>query len=138
MFTNLNELAFNYETTKETLQQQYRSQTVDYLTQDMKSLPDNVTLLVLGYTPSFNDGDECVHRQELYINDTGRESDPCSMDRKYYKSEVTNRCNELGIEDIYPLLGNLSVNLLPRLLGTNWQLLITNKEVKYESYDCGY
>lgn len=81
-------------------------------------LPENVKLEVVGYTPSFNDGDVCTHRQYVNAYIDGEECwqnipDPINQLCAYLDSL------EKGFSCVY---------------GTNWKLCLTKDGVTRESY----
>lgn len=97
------------------------------------------TLRLSGYTPSFNDGDPCVHRQsDIVINGYSR-----------YGAENYEEKAQLPQPDKEELkkLSNVVSKMEPVFsggFGTNWEIVLTRGEdgsVDWSldpDYDCGY
>jgi hypothetical protein len=96
--------------------------------------PDLGTLRLLGYTPTWNDGDECTHRQlEPIINGFERYS------RRL--EEQVGRLDEEAEEVVARFCRRRQHSTIPKAFGTNWQLDFTRTEdgsIEFElsEYDC--
>lgn len=99
--------------------------------------PDLRALRLQGYTPTWNDGEECTHRQhEPVINgfdlNTRRLKDPRQIDQASAKTE----------EIVGQFCRWHQYSTTPQAFGTNWQLDFTRTEdgIEFElsEYDCGH
>lgn len=98
-------------------------------------LPKVKRISGLGYTPGFNDGEPCYHRQDVGLNYNDYNVD--DMDFHQYEKECVN---EYGVWN--RVLGELSWCLEDEW-GTDWEIGIVldeNGELKIEKEDyyCGY
>jgi hypothetical protein len=104
------------------------------------ALPEVETISFTGYTPHFNDGDECKFScNSEYPAVNGYDSNDCDWeDRVEREKNVTDAASELA-----DLVGKL-LNVIPRdlfgsVFGTSgFRATITRTNIKVEDYDCGY
>lgn len=96
-------------------------------------------ITIRGSTPSFNDGDPCIHSQDVYLN---------------YLNDYGETCDCEKAKDVYPYtqpaafkraaaMLNLMENELRGAFDTNWEITVTrgdNGTVTWteDEYDCGY
>lgn len=99
--------------------------------------PDLQALRLQGYTPTWNDGDECTHRQrEPIIN--GFELNTWRLEYPRQIGQASAKTEEI----VGQFCSRHEYSPMPKAFGTNWQLDFTWTEdgVSFElsEYDCGY
>ena len=109
-----------------------------------KKYPGLKQLAIQGYTPSFNDGDPCVHRTYSYIDN----GDWAEYDEdKYYDAEkddyaMVNDITDEQARDIKKVLDKFKT-ILKYQFGTGWEVFISKNSdgsvsINKDDYDCGY
>lgn len=112
--------------------------------------PKLTHVFITGYTPEWNDGEECYHNTEVYMynnlnpdswNELG-EFLECHMGWDVDYDEPSEELKEVNaglsksecrdIEDMIP------VEAMSEALGTNWLIQATRDGVKYEPFSIGY
>lgn len=132
------------------------------------SNPDIQAISFIGYIPGFNDGDPCVFgmgevnfaTQKADLSDyiPGYESenygDPDDEDSEYPgwfnpRGETYRDYSKTGFPEVQnphynPALNEVAsfiqgnYDLMNKLFGDNFKVVITKDEIKVEEYDCGY
>lgn len=112
----------------------------EMLTVIFESLPEAKTISFTGYTPSFNDGDECKFTcKSDYPTVNGYDSNSCEWeDGEEHSSNETNEAVKLT-EDVAELLSEIPEDLFGSVFGTRgFRVTITPTKIEVEDYDCGY
>lgn len=97
---------------------------------------DIKTLQLRGYTPSFNDGDPCVHRQrDLVMNDYD----------EYDDEDTKHELSEIPYETYRPLAALIQrmSKVFAEGFGTNWQIDVRKNDDgtvswNLSDWDCGH
>lgn len=106
------------------------------------SNPDINRIIVLGWTPGFNDGEPCEHSTQSYLNYTDREEEDADLNDSEetggsYGKEFDWKENEELSEVIHRfdsyLAGKYYTNFRLDITAANGQLVVADSE-----YDCGY
>ena len=101
---------------------------------------------ILGYTPSFNDGDPCSHNSFIYTGDNNDFVDEIGSFEETFEYDEENeehlnsKCTTLA--EAYNQVSAYE-EIIERIYGTNFQLIVTRNEdgsvdVSEDEYDCGY
>ena len=101
---------------------------------------------ILGYTPSFNDGDPCSHSSYIYTGDNNDFVDEIgSFEETFEYDEDTgehlnSKCTTL--DKTYTQVSAYE-EIIERIYDTNFQLIVTRNEdgsvnVSEDEYYCGY
>lgn len=121
---------------KETQTSAFRSM----LTVIFESLPEVKTISFTGYTPSFNDGDECTFRcQSDCPSVNGYDSNRCEWeDGEEHTEKETDEAMSLT-ETVADLLSEIPEELFGSVFGTRgFRVTITPTKIEVEDYDCEY
>ena len=124
----------------EVFEQTQTSAFREMLTVIFESLPEVKTISITGYTPSFNDGDECTFCcQSDCPSVNGYDSYICKWeDGEEHSQKETNAASELT-ETVADLLSEIPQELFGSVFGTHgFRVTITPTEIEVEDYDCGY
>lgn len=124
---------------------------------ETEKVQDLTHIYVLGYTPEWNDGEECEHRTCVYIENDRANHKYTNVieyhERFDYDLDYDNPPSHLldinaGISrekarNLEEAFSKKYSNILEEVLGTNWKLeieFLENGEVKitHGDYDCGY
>lgn len=100
--------------------------------------PSIYELSIKGWTPFFNDGDECVHEQNCEINGFGEYWDYDSTEEEFENSGT----NEDEFNNLRKVISSAIIeDTLYSILNTNWEIHIT-KNKKFvcvvKDYKCSY
>lgn len=115
--------------------------------------PNLTHIFVLGYTPAWNDGEECEHNTVAYVSNKSSypdileyferfddELDWDNPDPKY--ALINSNLTHETAKDIGRKFVTEYQYLLEEVFGTNWRLEITFTDdgilLKHDEYDCGY
>lgn len=111
-------------------------------------------VMIIGETPSFNDGEPCTHSQETYVGDIGwgEYFDYENFDDCYYeefehsevedgiKTNINSKCTTL--KEAKAKISCFD-EIIERVYDTNFIIKVTRStdgsaEVDVDEYDCGY
>lgn len=111
-------------------------------------------VFIRGYTPAWNDGEECTHRHQVFVNNSGEYSDVSEfyeivIDRDFDYSDIPEHIkkinSKLSKDDCKRVQAyfNDMDDTMEASFGTNWYMIIdfTTEEVTidfHDDYDCGY
>lgn len=115
-------------------------------------------IFVIGSTPEWNDGEECIHRTEVFIEndrtdhkytDVSEYMERVYDDADYYDDPPEHvkamnvQINRNDAQKISLAFKQKYGDILEEVLGTNWKLeieFIEDGELKitHDDYDCGY
>lgn len=115
--------------------------------------PNLTHIFVLGYTPAWNDGEECEHNTVAYVSNKGNYPDILEYferfdskldwdnpDPKY--ALINSKLAHEKALDIGRKFVAENQYILEEIFGTNWRLEITFTDdgilLKHDEYDCGY
>lgn len=104
------------------------------------SFPEVESFGFTGYTPSFNDGEECLFTCSLeYPIVNGYDSNRCEwIDDKDHTDKETGEVSELT-DKVGKLLSEIPEGLIGGVFGTSgFTVTITRDKITVEDYDCGY
>lgn len=104
------------------------------------AFPEVESFGFVGYTPSFNDGEECLFKCLLkYPTVNGYDSNRCEwVDDKDHTETETNEASELG-DKVGELLSEIPKDLIAGVFGSSgFAVTITRDKITVEDYDCGY
>jgi hypothetical protein len=159
MFNNVKTAVTEYKATLKELKSKLRSEFLEKLKIDCNELKDKFPelehIFVLGYTPEWNDGEECTHSSEVFISkDAPRAWDTVDeyVERLYWRDEsecpeaYKNSNQNLSLEDakaIKDILYNAQFeDGLNEVLETNFNIVIDftgeTVEVNVSYYECGH
>ena len=153
MTTNL-ELINQYRELQKKVREQIKTEGSNIAKEVFKEVfekhPGLTYIVIRGYTPEFNDGEPCVHGQEVLFGykwvgkqesfdfaDYDLEEEFC------FDLETRTHCNSAcnTLNDVSTTLSDLE-ELLKEIYDTNFELKIRysqgNVDINYDSYDCGY
>ena len=110
--------------------------------------PNLNCVVILGSTPSWNDGDECVHSEEIFVNDLdecaeilGEDADTCGDGKAPAWTLLNEKLPSKEATSISKALKALE-GLREIIYGTNWQLRLERQDGKVKitkkDYNCGY
>ena len=117
-----------------TLQQAYFREMLTWV---FDAHSDLISVGFTGYTPEFNDGDECSFRCDTkYPIVNGYDTNRCEWEDGVDRD--TTLVDELS-EKIAPILSEIPTDLLGGIFGTRgFKATITRDKIEVEDYDCGY
>lgn len=81
-----------------------------------------------GYTPAYNDGEECTFTLGTDYPDINED---CGDD---YSNEVNNQLSDI----VTQYLNILPEEFYNSHFGTNFRVIVTPNDIQIEEYDCGY
>lgn len=156
MFDNVKTAVYEYEYTLNELKSKLQLEFIEKLKDDCIELkaefPELEHIFVLGYTPEWNDGEECEHSSEIYImNNNDRSWDTVQDYLEYvYNSEypIEFKDSNIGLSTddaikIKDILHSAKFeDGLEVVYETNFNMVIdlTSFDIKItvEEYDCGH
>lgn len=104
------------------------------------AFPDVESFGFVGYTPSFNDGDECLFTCCLdYPTVNGYDSNRCKWnDDKEHTDKETETVSVLA-DEVGKVLSEIPEDLIAGVFGfSGFTATITRDKITVEDYDCGY
>lgn len=153
----LKDIGTNRDTQIELLKEDARSRAVQLLEQFFADLfetnPKLTHVFCTGYTPKWNDGEECYHDTEVFIhNDLSDEGWNEMADFLECKLgwNTSNSSENTPSEELLAVNPNLSksecrdievqipIDAMSEALGTDWLIIATREGVELKEYDCGY
>lgn len=159
MFDNVKNAVTGYQDSLKTLKAKLQAEFIEELKYDCTELkaqfPALEHIFVLGYTPEWNDGEECTHSSEVFISkDAPRVWDTVDeyVERLYWRDEEecppaykTSNQN-LSVEDAQKIKDILRAakfeDGLEVVYETNFNIVIDftgdTVQVTVEDYDCGH
>lgn len=147
-----------YKKELQKLQSGLRDRFMVQLAQDFYALrsafPNLEKLFILGHTPEWNDGEECVHESQIYFENKENERwDDMGeyVDRIYYDADVVPeefltvniRLTSEEVSSIRTILRTAKLESnLSAVFETNFQIIVdlTEEDIKItvDDYECGY
>jgi len=159
MFDNVKTAVTDYQETLKTLKKNLQAKFLDELKYDCAELkahfPTLEHIFVLGYTPEWNDGEECTHSSEVFISkDAPHVWDTVDeyVERLYWRDEEecppaykTSNQN-LSIKDVQKIEDILREakfeDVLEVVYETNFNIVIDftgeTVQITVKEYDCGH
>lgn len=143
------------------LNEQSKVQLLDALKVDFtdifKKYPTLERVVAIGYTPSWNDGEECYFSSEVYVSNMEEAADRVfGWDRVYDVVENNNNDKEVEVflnsnENVKNSTATEVERLVDSYMGSftsifgseGWSLVISKEQngdavIRYGKYDCGY
>lgn len=157
-FENSNNAVKNYVDQLEKMKTELRNTFTTILADDFYALrhafPGLEKIFVVGWTPEWNDGEDCYHNSSVYIendpnlrwDDMGEYVDRIHGDDSVVEDEFLHVNTSLSKEEVKKIKSILSeTNLeenLHEVFGTNYNIIIDLSEedikVHVKGYHCGY
>lgn len=165
MFETTKNATKTYRQEVKRLKNELQNSFIDDLQYDMQDLkekfPNLDVMYIIGTTPEWNDGDECVHRSEIFIDSRNSYSGLAEIFERIYDCfdhndqeeldekvpvdmhHVNKKLSKDDINDITEILytAQLEKNL-ETVFDTNWMIFIDFRSEKVvvskEDYECGY
>lgn len=157
MFKNTKKAVKDYLDNIERMKKEIQNTFIVQLTEDLKELqvkfPNLDKIFVLGSTPEWNDGEECLHRSKVYISnipDSRRDDMYEYVDRMYWDEEqvpdefltVNTGLTEEEAQEVHQILRTANFeDCLEQVFETNFRIeidLTSEIKVTVDSYECGY
>ena len=104
-----------------------------------------------GYTPQWNDGEECYHSTEVFIHNDTDEQDSWSemgdflecklgweIDYDDLREEITEINAGLSKSECRDIEDQIPIDAMSEALGTNWLIVANRNCVELHEYQCGY
>ena len=128
------------KTKSEELKKTYQSSFREMVSVIFDAFPEANTISFTGYTPAFNDGDECRFRcQSDYPSVNGFNLNEDRWEDDFYRNQnETNAARELA-NNVGELLSSIPDDIFSSTFGSSGFLAtVTRTKIVVEDYDCGY
>lgn len=138
--TNINKLKKNLANKADQFKKSQTESFRDMCTVIFDAFPDLKSFGFVGYTPSFNDGDECVFTCALnfpIVN--GYDSNICEWIDDKERTDKETESASLLAEEVGKVLSEIPKDLIAGVFGcSGFTATITRDKITVEDYDCGY